>query len=126
MLFDDKSLVAFASALASIIIGLAVALPRIMSGKKRDGLDQQFAEAQQKMLSEMQTLFQQQINALKEANDLHTKKISDQHAVIDKLRIELTITRNALWEVMGVLANMGVVLPHEAEERVKKVLNDDQ
>ena len=122
---DDKALITLASAFASVIIGLAIALPRIMSGKKRDGLDQNFAEAQGKMLAEMQTIFQQQINSLKEANDQHTKKISDMHGLIDKYRVQLTIVRNTMYEVLGVLSTMGVVLPKETDDRIRKVLNDE-
>jgi hypothetical protein len=122
----DSNIVGLASAFASVVLGLAVAIPRIMSGKKRDGLDKEFAEAQQKMLSDMQALFQQQISALKAANDEQTQKISAMHSLIDKYRIELTVVRNTLYEVLGVLVNMGVVLPKDTEDRVNRVLNGEE
>lgn len=76
----------FLSAIFVVVVGGSIALPRIMSGKKRDGLDQNFAEAQQKMLADMQALFAQQLTALSATNDAQQLQIDSMQGIAGKIQ----------------------------------------
>ena len=121
---QDSILVAFGSAFASLVIGAAIAWPRVMSGKKRDENDQKFAEAQQKMLADMQALFDQQIGSLKKSNEDLSTQVTEMHALLDKYRIQLTKTKNLLVEFEGLLEKAGVVVPPETKAKFTRLVDE--
>ena len=131
----DSLIVGAASAFALVVVGFAAALPKIMASIKRDGLDGNFAAAQQKLLADMQELFAKQIaevkeNAseqmaeLKKANSELREQVNEMHSLIDKYRIQLTKTKNLLVDFESLLEKAGVVVPAETKIKFDKLVEE--
>ena len=120
----DSIIVGAASAFALVVIGFATALPKVLSSIKRDGLDGTFAAAQQKMLSDMQALFNAQLDDLKKSNTELRAQVDEMHGLIDKYRVQLTKTKNLLVEFEGLLEKSGVMVPTETKSKFRKLVDE--
>lgn len=119
----DTILLAIATAFFTAVVGASVALPRIMAGKKRDEGDQKFAEAQQKMLADMQKLFDNQITSLKDSNTELSQQVSEMRGLIDKYRMQLTMTRNMLLEFEAHMRAHDMPLHEQTKQRFDDLMS---
>ena len=117
----------------ALVVGGAIAFPRIMSGKRRDEGDLKFAESQQKMLSDMETLFSKQReqmsisnDQLQQANDHMAFRIREIREQVDKLQRQLIQTRALLFEFEGLLIGAGIEVPEETRKRMDDLMKDTQ
>ena len=128
MIFDNN-LITLATAFFALIIGGAISLPRIMSGKKRDEGDMLFAESQQKLLHDMQALFATQMDQMRittdqlnQSNEHMSYRIKQLRLEMEKLQSHLIQTKALLFEFENLLINAGIDVPPDVQQRMKDLM----